>query len=99
LKHLRYWGVVGLRGCSVYGARLCVGLLTASTLCLSGCAATMPRNGIADAKLAAAAEIPGMYGVRFWADDVPKDPIAEIKRRTAHMPPIARDAKRIGGRP
>jgi hypothetical protein len=73
--------------------------LTASTLCLAGCAAAIPRNGIADAKLAATAEIPGMYGVRFWADDVPKDPIAEIKRRTIHMPPIARDAKRIDGRP
>lgn len=70
----------------------------ASTLCLAGCAATIPRNGIADAKLAQEAEIPGMYGVRFWADDVPKNPIAEIKRRTAHMPPIARDAKYINGR-
>ena len=83
----------------MYGARLCVSLLTASTLFLAGCAAAIPRNGIADAKLAATAEIPGMYGVRFWADDVPKDPIAEIKRRTIHMPPIARDAKLIDGRP
>lgn len=83
----------------MYGAKLCVGLLMASTLCLAGCAAAIPRNGIADAKLAQEAEIPGMYGVRFWADDVPKNPIAEIKRRTAHMPPIARDAKHIDGRP
>lgn len=83
----------------MYGARLCVGLLLATTLCLAGCAATIPRNGITDAKLATEAEIPGMYGVRFWADDVPKNPIAEIKRRTAHMPPIAHNAKRIDGRP
>ena len=83
----------------MYGARLCVGLLIASTLCLMGCAATLSRNGIADAKLAQEAEIPGMYGVRFWADDVPKNPIAEIKRRTAHMPPIAASAKRIDGHP
>lgn len=83
----------------MYGARLCVGLLLATTLCLAGCAATIPRNGITDAKLAVEAEIPGMYGVRFWADDVPKNPIAEIKRRTAHMPPIARSAKHIDGRP
>jgi hypothetical protein len=83
----------------VYGAKAYVGLLMASTLCLAGCAATIPRNGIADAKLAQEAEIPGMYGVRFWADDVPKNPIAEIKRRTAHMPPIARDAKYVNGRP
>lgn len=83
----------------MYGARLCIGLLFASMLCLMGCAATIPRNGITDAKLALEAEIPGMPGVRFWADEVPRNPIAEIKRRTAHMPPIARDARRIDGRP
>ena len=83
----------------MYGARLCVGVLLASAFCLAGCAATIPRNGISDAKLALEAEIPNMHGVRFWADEVPKNPIAEIKRRTAHMPPIARSAKRIDGRP
>jgi hypothetical protein len=83
----------------VYGARLCVGLLLVSALGLAGCAATIPRNGITDATLAAKAEVPGMDDVRFWADDVPKNPIAEIKRRTAHMPPVGRAAKRIDGRP
>jgi hypothetical protein len=71
----------------------------ASTLCLTGCAATIPRNGISDPRLALEAEIPNMHGVRFWADEVPKNPIAEIKRRTAHMPPIAHSARRIDGRP
>jgi len=74
-------------------------VLLASAFCLAGCAATIPRNGISDAKLALEAEIPNMHGVRFWADEVPKNPIAEIKRRTAHMPPIARSARRIDGRP
>lgn len=83
----------------MYGARLCVGVLLATVLGLAGCAATIPRNGISDPRLALQAEIPHMHGVRFWADDVPKDPIAEIRRRTAHMPPIARSAKRIDGRP
>lgn len=83
----------------MYGARLCVGVLLATAFCLAGCAATIPRNGISDAKLALEAEIPNMHGVRFWADEVPKNPIAEIKRRTAHMPPIARSAKHIDGRP
>nr|WP_210269955.1 patatin-like phospholipase family protein [Hyphomicrobium methylovorum] len=69
-----------------------------ATLCLAGCAATIPRNGISDASLAATAEIPDMSGVRFWADEVPKDPIAEIRRRTSHLPPIARDARSVGGR-
>ena len=39
-----------------------------------------------------------MPGVRFWADEVPRNPLAEIRRRTAHMPPIARDAKMQDGR-
>ncbi len=78
----------------MFRPRLYVGLAVAIAFVLSGCAATIPRNGIANAKLAATAEIPGMPGVRFWADEVPRDPVAEIKRRTAHMPPIARDAKR-----
>jgi predicted acylesterase/phospholipase RssA len=65
---------------------------------LAGCAATIPRNGITSAKVAETAEIPGMPGVRFWGDEVPKNPLVEIRRRTAHMPPIARDAKTIDGR-
>ncbi len=65
---------------------------------LAGCAATIPRNGITSAKVAESAEIPGMPGVRFWGDEVPKNPLVEIRRRTAHMPPIARDAKTIDGR-
>jgi len=89
---------VGIRENFVFGRRLSIGLLTAIAFALSGCAATIPRNGIANAKLAATAEVPDMSGVRFWADEVPRDPVAEIKRRTAHMPPIAKDAKRINGR-
>ncbi len=83
----------------MFGPRFYVGLITAVALALSGCAATMERNGIANATLAQSAEVPGMSGVRFWADEVPSDPISEIKRRTAHIPPIARDAKRLDGRP
>jgi hypothetical protein len=82
----------------VFGPRFYVGLITAVALALSGCAATMERNGIASAKLAQTAEVPGMSGVRFWADEVPRDPLSEMKRRTAHVPPIARDAKRLDGR-
>jgi hypothetical protein len=82
----------------VFRPRLRLGLLTVIALALSGCATTMERNGIASARLAATAEVPRMQGVRFWADEVPRDPVAEIKHRTAHMPPVARDAKRINGR-
>src|SRR5262245_1724292 len=65
---------------------------------LSGCAATIDRNAITRAKLAETAAVPGMPGVRFWGDEVPTNPIAEVRRRTAHMPPIARDAKTENGR-
>jgi predicted acylesterase/phospholipase RssA len=65
---------------------------------VTGCATVMTRNGISNAKLAETAEIPGMPGVRFWGDEVPTDPIAEIRRRTAHMPRIAHSAKTVNGR-
>ncbi|MET0408411.1 MAG: patatin-like phospholipase family protein [Hyphomicrobium sp.] len=78
--------------------RLHVAFVLLIVFALTGCAAVMPRNGISSAKLAETAEIPGMPGVRFWGDEVPTDPLAEIKRRTAHMPPIARYAKTIDGR-
>jgi predicted acylesterase/phospholipase RssA len=75
-----------------------VALMLLTAFALTGCAATIPRNGITSAKVAEAAEIPGMPGVRFWGDEVPTDPIAEIRRRTKHMPPIASHAKTMNGR-
>jgi predicted acylesterase/phospholipase RssA len=72
--------------------------MLAGAIVLSGCAATIERNGISSARLAETAEIPGMPGIRFWGDEVPTDPIAEVRRRTAHMPPIARNAKTQDGR-
>jgi len=67
-------------------------------LALTGCATTLTRNGISSAELAETAEVPGMPGVRFWGDEVPTNPLVEVRRRTAHMPPIARDAKTVNGR-
>jgi predicted acylesterase/phospholipase RssA len=81
----------------VSALKLHVGLLLAIAFMLSGCAATIPRNGISSGTLAETAEIPGMPGVRFWGE-VPSNPIAEVRRRTAHMPPLARDAKMQDGR-
>ncbi|WP_045836948.1 patatin-like phospholipase family protein [Hyphomicrobium sp. 99] len=80
------------------GPRLQVGLLLVASLMVSGCAAAIPRNGISSATLAETAEIPGMPGVRFWADEVPRNPLAEVRRRTAHMPPIGQTAKTRDGR-
>ena len=59
----------------------------------------MERNGIADARLAQTAVVRDMPSVRFWADEVPTDVIAEVRRRLPNMPLVARDAKRVNGRP
>ena len=58
----------------MFGPRLHVGLSVAVVLALSGCATAIERNGIADARLAASAEVQGMPDVRYWADEVPSDP-------------------------
>lgn len=77
--------------------RMHVVVMLASALVLTGCATIMTRNGISSASLAETAEIPGMPGVRFWGDEVPTDPLAEIRRRTAHMPKLARNARVVEG--
>lgn len=67
---------------------------------LAGCAATaLPRNGIGDAAIAARAEVPGLKGIRFWADEIPKDIKSEIQRRMPGLPRLAQQATQVGGRP
>lgn len=68
---------------------------------LAGCATPVARNGISDPHLARTAVVPGrgLQDVRFWADETPDNPLAEARRRTAHMPRIARDARTVSGRP
>ncbi|WP_414461980.1 patatin-like phospholipase family protein [Hyphomicrobium sp. B1] len=78
--------------------RLHVAVTLIFALVLTGCATIMTRNGISSASLAETAEIPGMPGVRFWGDEVPRDPIAEIRRRTAHMPKLGKHARTVAGR-
>lgn len=66
---------------------------------VGACAPSIARNGITDANLAQVAEVQNMPpGVRFWADEVPDDPIAEIRRRTPNMPRVGRNARRSQGR-
>lgn len=67
---------------------------------LAGCAASaLPRYGISDARLAERAVVPGMSEVRFWADEVPSDINAEIRRYLPGLPRLASTATRSGGRP
>ncbi len=79
--------------------RVAAALLVASAF--AGCATPIARNGISDPHLARTAVVPGrgLQDVRFWADETPDNPIAEARRRTAHMPRIARDARTVAGRP
>ena len=79
-------------------SRLCV-ITALAALSVSACGTSIERNGISDTNLAQVAEPLKMSGVRFWADEVPTDPIAEIKRRTPHLPPIAKNARTAKGRP
>ena len=68
---------------------------------LAGCAASaLPRNGISDPALAERAVVPGLEGVRYWADEIPKDFSAEIKQRLPDLPRLAQGAELgPGGRP
>jgi hypothetical protein len=78
--------------------KLRAAVVVALTFALSACATVMTRNGISSAQLAETAEIPGMPNVRFWGDEVPVDPISEVRHRTAKMPPFGRYAKTDKGR-
>lgn len=71
----------------------------AVAIALGACGTAIERNGIADPALAEQATLKSLPGVRFWGDEVPADPIAEIRRRTPNIPPIAQAARRAGGRP
>lgn len=79
--------------------KACAAVIGAS-LILAGCATTLARNGISDAQVAQSAVVAGLPGVRFWGDEVPKDFIAEVKRRLPNMPRLARGATHSrSGRP
>lgn len=66
---------------------------------LAGCASTIERHGIPNAALADKAHVPGLEGVRFWADEVSADPIGDIRRRTPNIPVVGRNTQKVKGRP
>jgi predicted acylesterase/phospholipase RssA len=67
---------------------------------LSGCAASIMRDGVSDPKLIADAQIPGIPGARAWADVVPRDIYAEVRKVAPNLPRLAQGAKRTpDGRP
>lgn len=90
--------VLGLFGKTAALVR--VGLASAIVAtAMAGCASTIERNGIPTAALADKAHVPGLAGVRFWADEVSNDPVGDIRRHTPNMPRIGRDNARVKGRP
>ena len=80
------------------GLRAALTAIVAATA-LAGCASTIERNGIPTSALADKARVPGLEGVRYWADEVSNDPVGDIRRHTPNMPAIGRDNARIKGRP
>ena len=74
--------------------------LVATALLLAACSTfTVPRNAPPNATAAQQASLPDMPGVRAWADEVPGDAAAEIRRRVPTLANLGRYSKRIDGRP
>ena len=71
------------------------GLATA----VGGCASSLTRNPLPDAAAQQIAMIEGIPGVRFWADEVPSDPVAAFRRAAPDLPRLAVGAQRVNGRP
>ena len=68
---------------------------------LAGCAsmATL-RNAPSDPAIAQRATLPDLPNVRFWADEVPANPAAELKRRVPSLQKLAQNSQRSAdGRP
>lgn len=87
---LGFWGGIARRTAA----------LVVMALALHGCGATIVRDGMSDPKLIADAHIPGIPGARGWADVVPKNIYAEVRRIAPNLPRLAQGAKRTpDGRP
>lgn len=81
------------------GQALCGLVAVVCALALAGCASLSPRNAVPNQALAQTATLPDLTGVRAWADEVPKDAAAEIRRRVPGLPTLGYRAPRIDGRP
>ena len=68
---------------------------------LAGCASTglAMRNPVPNQALARDAKLPNMTGIRDWADEVPRDVAAELRRRLPNLPRLAQRAQLVDGRP
>lgn len=72
--------------------------LLAGAIAASGCAVVDIRNAVPNAALAQYASLPQIQGVRYWADEVPLDPVAEYRKRVPHLRQITTRGAVIDGR-
>lgn len=70
-----------------------------AALVVSGCAATIVRQGISDPQLSVRATVTGMPNVRFWGDEVPTDVRAAVQDRLPFVGQLSHSASQVGGRP
>lgn len=74
-------------------------ILASIALVLTGCASIESRTPVPTLALAEQAVPLEAPTFRAWADEPPKDVVAEIRRRLPHLPRLAQGAQRIGERP
>jgi predicted acylesterase/phospholipase RssA len=67
---------------------LAASLLLALLLMSAGCASVSQRNPV-PLHLMPEASVPGMGPVRYWGDEIPKDVVAELKRKLPYLPRLA----------
>ena len=69
-------------------------------LVLQACGATLnSRKPLPNAGAQARAVVKGLPQIRFWADEVPDNPAAALRRVTPRLPRLATNAQRVRGRP
>ena len=63
-------------------------LASALLLISAGCSTVGERNPV-PFHLMPEASVPGMGPVRYWGDEIPKDVVAEFKRKLPYLPRLA----------
>lgn len=75
-------------------------LIVCAAVAVGGCGAGLAaRNPLPDGAAQLSAEVVGLPGVRFWADETPSDPVRAFKQALPDLPQLGKHAERINGRP
>jgi predicted acylesterase/phospholipase RssA len=65
---------------------------------MGGCAGLMGERNPLPAKLVEQARVPNIASIRYWADEVPLDLVAEMRTKFPDIPPVGLNAERVRGR-